>query len=169
MFMAASSTPPLWPWRWDHSVAAASLSRQADALRERFEAAFWCDDLAIYALALDGAKQPCRVISSNAGHALLTGIADPERAERVAQTLLDTGCFSGWGVRTVARSAARYNPISYHNGSVWPHDNAIIALGFARYGLKSSVLRIFKGLSRLRAIWICGGSRSCFADLPGGS
>ena len=129
-----------------HSVAAVTLSRQADKLRERFEAAFWCDDLAIYALALDGAKQPCRVISSNAGHALLTGIADQRRAERVAQTLLDTGCFSGWGVRTVARSAARYNPISYHNGSVWPHDNAVIALGFARYGLKSSVLRVFKGL-----------------------
>jgi glycogen debranching enzyme len=130
----------------DHSVAAATLARQADELREQFEAAFWCDDLSIYALALDGAKQPCRVISSNAGHALLTGIADHRRAERVAQTLLDTGSFSGWGVRTVARSAARYNPISYHNGSVWPHDNAIIALGLARYGLKSSVLRIFRGL-----------------------
>ena len=65
---------------------------------------------------------------------------------RVADTLLGTSCFSGWGVRTVARSAARYNPISYHNGSVWPHDNAVIALGLARYGLKSGVLRIFKGL-----------------------
>jgi len=130
----------------DHSVTAATLSHQADVLRERFEAAFWCDDLAIYALALDGAKQPCRVISSNAGHALLTGIAAPERAAVMADVLLGTGCFSGWGVRTVARSAARYNPISYHNGSVWPHDNAVIALGLARYGLKSSVLRIFKGL-----------------------
>jgi glycogen debranching enzyme len=77
---------------------------------------------------------------------LLTGIAAPERAAVVADVLLGTGCFSGWGVRTVARSAARYNPISYHNGSVWPHDNAVIALGLARYGLKSSVLRIFKGL-----------------------
>jgi glycogen debranching enzyme len=86
------------------------------------------------------------VVSSNAGHTLLTGIADPAHAERVAGTLLDAGCFSGWGVRTVDRSAARYNPISYHNGSVWPHDNAVIALGLARYGLKSSVLRIFKGL-----------------------
>jgi glycogen debranching enzyme len=130
----------------DHSVAAATLSHQADALREQFEAAFWCDELATYALALDGAKQPCRVTSSNAGHALLTGIAAPERAALVADTLLGTSCFSGWGVRTVARSAARYNPISYHNGSVWPHDNAVIALGLARYGLKSGVLRIFKGL-----------------------
>jgi glycogen debranching enzyme len=130
----------------DHSAAAATLSHQADALRERFEAAFWCDELATYALALDGAKQPCRVTSSNAGHALLTGIAAPERAALVADTLLGTSCFSGWGVRTVARSAARYNPISYHNGSVWPHDNAVIALGLARYGLKSGILRILKGL-----------------------
>jgi glycogen debranching enzyme len=130
----------------DHPVIAATLSHQAEMLREQFEAAFWCDDLSIYALALDGAKRPCRVVSSNAGHALLTGIADPGRAERVADTLLGTSCFSGWGVRTVARSAARYNPISYHNGSVWPHDNAMIALGLSRYGLKSGVLRIFKGL-----------------------
>ena len=129
-----------------HPVTAATLAHQAEGLRERFEAAFWCDDLSIYALALDGAKRPCRVVSSNAGHALLTGIADAGRARRVADTLLDTGCFSGWGIRTVARSAARYNPISYHNGSVWPHDNAVIALGLARYGLKAGVLKIFKGL-----------------------
>ena len=130
----------------DRSVQAAILSQQAETLREQFEGAFWCEDLSIYALALDGAKKPCRVVSSNAGHALLTGIAAPERAQRVAETLLGASCFSGWGVRTVARSAARYNPMSYHNGSVWPHDNAVIALGFARYGLKSEVLRIFKGL-----------------------
>ena len=130
----------------NHSVAAAVLTQQAEILRERFEAAFWCDDLSTYALALDGAKKPCRVSASNAGHALFSGIADPSRARRVAETLLGTGCFSGWGVRTVARSAARYNPMSYHNGSVWPHDNALIALGLARYGLKSGVLKIFKGL-----------------------
>jgi glycogen debranching enzyme len=130
----------------NHSVASATLSHQAEQLRERFEAAFWCEGLSIYALALDGAKKPCRVISSNAGQVLLSGIADPGRAERVADTLLGTSCFSGWGVRTVARSAARYNPISYHNGSVWPHDNAMIALGLSHYGLKSGVLRIFKGL-----------------------
>jgi glycogen debranching enzyme len=130
----------------DRPVIAATLSHSAEALRARFEASFWCEDLSTYALALDGAKRPCRVISSNAGHALLTGIACAERAGRVADTLLGAGCFSGWGVRTVARSAARYNPISYHNGSVWPHDNAIIALGLSRYRLKSGVLRIFRGL-----------------------
>jgi glycogen debranching enzyme len=129
-----------------HPVRAAMLSQQAEKLREQFEAAFWCEDLSTYALALDGAKKPCRVVSSNAGHALLTGIASPERAERIAGVLLGPGCFSGWGVRTVARSAARYNPISYHNGSVWPHDNAVIALGLSRYDLKNEVLRIFRGL-----------------------
>jgi glycogen debranching enzyme len=125
---------------------ATELQRQAEALRLKFEAAFWCEELSCYALALDGGKQPCRVISSNAGQALLSGIADPERARRVAQTLLNHDCYSGWGIRTVALSAQRYNPMSYHNGSVWPHDNALIALGFARYGLKNAVLPVFKGL-----------------------
>ncbi|HJU18690.1 MAG TPA: amylo-alpha-1,6-glucosidase [Stellaceae bacterium] len=126
--------------------AAAALSQQAESLRERFEDAFWCEDLSIYAMALDGKKQPCQVVSSNAGHALLTGIADPARAARTAATLLGMAAFSGWGVRTVAVSASRYNPMSYHNGSVWPHDNALIALGLARYGHKGGMLKIFKGL-----------------------
>jgi glycogen debranching enzyme len=129
-----------------YSATGSALSQQAAALREKFEAAFWCEDLSTYALALDGAKRPCRVVASNAGHALLTGIADPSHARRVAQTLLGAACFSGWGVRTAGVSAARYNPMSYHNGSVWPHDNALIALGFARYGLKTEVLKIFRGL-----------------------
>ena len=125
---------------------AEALLQQAEKLRERFEAAFWLEDLSTYALALDGAKKPCRVVASNAGHALFAEIADPARARRVAATLLGATCFSGWGVRTAAVSAARYNPMSYHNGSVWPHDNAVIALGFARYGLKAEVLKIFQGL-----------------------
>jgi glycogen debranching enzyme len=115
-------------------------------LREKFETAFWCENLSTYALALDGAKEPCRVIASNAGHLLFAGIAEPGRARRVAETLLGSACFSGWGVRTAGVSAARYNPMSYHNGSVWPHDNALIALGLARYGLKTEVLKIFRGL-----------------------
>jgi glycogen debranching enzyme len=86
------------------------------------------------------------VVSSNAGHTLLTGIASPERARRVARTLTAPACSSGWGIRTVSRDAARYNPMSYHNGSIWPHDNALIALGFARYGLKSEVLQVFQAL-----------------------
>jgi len=128
------------------AAASTTLSQQAAELREKFEAAFWCEDLSTYALALDGAKKPCRVIASNAGHTLFTGIADPAHARRVAETILGAACFSGWGVRTAGVSAARYNPMSYHNGSVWPHDNAVIALGLARYGFKSEVLKIFRGL-----------------------
>lgn len=129
-----------------HGEEAARLRQEAEGLRQKFEAAFWCEELSTYGLALDGAKNLCRVVSSNAGHALLTGIAEPDRARRVADTLLGISCFSGWGIRTVAVSAARYNPMSYHNGSVWPHDNGLIALGLARYGLKSGVLKIFRGL-----------------------
>jgi glycogen debranching enzyme len=134
-------------------VTAARLDREAEALRQHFEAAFWCEDIASYALALDGHKRQCRVVASNAGHALLTGIASPERARRVADTLMRVACFSGWGIRTVSLTAARYNPISYHNGSVWPHDNALIALGFARYGLKAPVLQIFSGLFAAASYW----------------
>src|SRR5690606_28473296 len=125
---------------------AEQLRAEAAALQERFEAAFWCDDLATYALALDGAKRPCRVRTSNAGQALLSGIASPERAELTARVLMSRDCFSGWGIRTVAESEMRYNPMSYHNGSVWPHDNALIALGFAQYGLSDHIARLFHGM-----------------------
>jgi glycogen debranching enzyme len=128
------------------AAAAATLEHQAAALRERFEASFWCDDLSSYALALDGEKRPCRVLASNAGQLLLSGIASKERAAKLADRLLGRAFFSGWGVRTVASSEARYNPMSYHNGSVWPHDNALIALGLARYGLKEHVQRLFTGM-----------------------
>jgi glycogen debranching enzyme len=119
---------------------------QAEALRRRFEDRFWLDDLGCYALALDGKGAACRVLSSNAGHALFAGIASPERAARLARLLTGRRFFSGWGVRTIAAGEARYNPMSYHNGSVWPHDNALIALGLARYGHKAEALRIFEGL-----------------------
>jgi glycogen debranching enzyme len=125
---------------------AAKLEQQAEELRTRFEAAFWCPELNSYALALDGEKNPCRVQASNAGQVLFSGIASPERAAKVADNLLSPQFFSGWGIRTVAKGAARYNPMSYHNGSIWPHDNALIALGFARYGLKYPVTQLFKGL-----------------------
>ena len=125
---------------------AAALSAQAESLRQRFEARFWCEDLSTYALALDGAKRPCRVVTSNAGQVLFTGIASAERAERVANTLLSPSVFGGWGIRTVGALEARYNPMSYHNGSIWPHDNGLIALGFARYGLQRSAARVFGAL-----------------------
>ena len=121
--------------------------RQAETLRQSFEDRFWLDDLGCYALALDGRKQPCRVLSSNAGHALFAGIASPERAARLARLLTGRRFFSGWGVRTIAAGEACYNPMSYHNGSVWPHDNALIAMGLARYGHREAVLTIFQGLA----------------------
>jgi glycogen debranching enzyme len=125
---------------------AAELDAAADRLRERIEATFWCEELGTYALALDGAKRPCRVRTSNAGQLLLSGVASPDRAAQVVRTLFDSASFSGWGIRTIAASEARYNPMSYHNGSVWPHDNALIAVGLARYGYKAEAARLFRGL-----------------------
>jgi glycogen debranching enzyme len=129
-----------------HHGAAATLQAQAVSLRRQFEDKFWCEELSAYALALDGAKQPCRVVSSNSGQVLLTGIASAERARRITETLLSAPMFSGWGIRTVALSAARYNPMSYHNGSVWPHDNGLIAMGMARYGQKQAAAQVFGAL-----------------------
>ena len=111
--------------RWTHD---------AESLRQRFDAAFWCDDIGMYALALDGQKRRCEVRTSNAGHCLYTGIALPERRGPLARQLMSNVMFSGWGVRTLASDERRYNPMSYHNGSIWPHDNAIIADGLANAG-----------------------------------
>jgi glycogen debranching enzyme len=128
------------------SDQTAELVERAEKLRRRFEEAFRCEELSTYALALDGDKRPCRVVSSTAGQVLLSGIASAERARHVARTLLGPESFSGWGVRTMSTSATRYNPMSYHNGAVWPHDNALVALGLARCGLVETVLPIFTGL-----------------------
>ncbi|HTP92694.1 MAG TPA: amylo-alpha-1,6-glucosidase [Xanthobacteraceae bacterium] len=125
---------------------ARKLDSDAAALAEKFEAAFWCPEIGTFALALDGAKKPCRVRSSNAGQVLFTGIASAERAATVARGLMENRFFSGWGIRTIAKGEARFNPMSYHNGSIWPHDNALIALGFARYGLTQAVAQLFKAL-----------------------
>ena len=132
--------------RLGRAEQARKLDAEADSLAARFEAAFWCPELQTYALALDGAKQSCRVRTSNAGQVLFTGIAQPDRAIQVARGLLDNNFFSGWGIRTVARGEARFNPMSYHNGSIWPHDNAIIALGLARYGQTHLVKQLFQGV-----------------------
>jgi len=122
------------------------LETEAAELQNKFEEAFWCDDLSTYALALDGHKKPCRVRASNAGHCLFTEIAGPDKARLVAHTLLSRDFFTGWGVRTVGSEEARYNPLSYHNGSVWPHDNALIASGVAKYGLRDLAGQILMGL-----------------------
>lgn len=132
--------------RLGEAVSAATWHHQAEELRRQFEAHFWSDDLHLYGLALDGSKQLCEVATSNAGHALFSGIASYERATEVASNLMRPDFFSGWGIRTVAKGVSRYNPMSYHNGSVWPHDNALIALGLSRYGFKDAVNRIFEGM-----------------------
>jgi glycogen debranching enzyme len=127
-------------------IRADMLQGRARQLKERFQEAFWVPELATYALALDGKKRPCQVRSSNPGHCLYTGIASPAHARQIATTLLDDASFSGWGIRTLAAGEARYNPMSYHNGSVWPHDNALIAAGMARYGHTDEALRVLSAL-----------------------
>jgi glycogen debranching enzyme len=121
---------------------AAELEARAERLRTKFHAAFWLEDLGTYAHALDAEKNPARVIVSNPGHALWAGIVPDEFAPRLADTLFSSEMYSGWGVRTLAEGSPRFNPVSYHNGSVWPHDNALIALGLSRYGLHDHVKRL---------------------------
>ena len=125
---------------------AVHLEAAADSLRRHFERTFWSERLGTYVLALDGAKRPCEVRASNAGHLLWSGIVDPSRAARVADVLFSPTSFTGWGMRTLDATAARFNPISYHNGSVWPHDNALIAMGLARYGFKRAAARLLSTL-----------------------
>lgn len=122
------------------------LLAQARTLQDQFERDFWCEHIGTYVLALDGDKRPCRVRTSNAGHCLWTGIATPDHGKRTAHTLLEGDFFSGWGIRTLASRELRYNPMSYHNGSIWPHDNAIVAAGLARYGLHEEVGRILTAI-----------------------
>ena len=129
-----------------HEMAAAEQDEAASRLQAAFEARFWVERLQLYALALDGDGAPCEVRSSNAGQVLLSGIASPERAAKVVATMMSARLFTGWGIRTLASDEIRYNPMSYHNGSVWPHDNALIAMGFARYGFPGEAGRLCEGL-----------------------
>lgn len=122
------------------------LAEEAAELKEKFNKTFWDEEMGTYVLALDGKKEPCRVVASNAGHVLFTGIADPEKAVKVAETLTSEEVFSGWGIRTLSSREVLYNPMSYHNGSVWPHDNAIIACGLASNGLRRHFLKVFSGI-----------------------
>jgi glycogen debranching enzyme len=124
-----------------HDVATR-LEHEAGELKEKFNEQFWSEEKNTYVIALDGRKKPCNVLSSNAGHCLFSGIATPERAALVAKKMLGESMFSGWGIRTIATDEARYNPMSYHNGSIWPHDNALIAQGFARYHLMKEASKV---------------------------
>lgn len=132
--------------RSGHHELSEKWEKEAAGLKERFNKAFWDESLGSYIMALDGRKRPCRLLSSNAGHCLFSGIATPEKAAATVKALMTEKMFSGWGIRTLSTTAVRYNPMSYHNGSVWPHDTALIAAGFARYGMKYHSLRLMQGL-----------------------
>jgi len=125
---------------------AAVLRGQAARLKDAFNRAFWLPEQHYYALALDGDKRPVDSITSNPGHALWSGIVDERRAAAVAERLLSAELFSGWGVRTMSAAMRGYSPVAYHNGSIWPHDNAIIAAGLARYGFHETARLILSAL-----------------------
>lgn len=133
---------------------AANLRTAAQDLRTRFEDAFWCEDLGFYAFGLDPAKQPIKTLASNAGHCLWSGLPRGDRAERVVRRLMEPDFWTGWGIRTLAAHHPAFNPYSYHRGSVWPHDNALIALGFKRYGFANETARLARDLFE---------AASCFA------
>ena len=150
-----------------HSSLAGQWRARAEDLKQRFDSAFWCEEISCYALALDGKKRRCMVRTSNAGHCLYTGIVLPERVQPLALQLLSDQMFSGWGVRTLSANEKRYNPMSYHNGSIWPHDNAVLAEGLSMTGHKKSAalllgalfdVALFMDLSRLPELF-CGFAR----------
>ena len=143
------------------------LNAEADALKRKFNDAFWDEALGTYVLALDGEKKPCRVKASNAGHCLWSKIADDDKAARVVQTLMSDEMSSGWGIRTLGTKEVRYNPMSYHNGSIWPHDVAIVAYGMTQYGFQREANEImtdiydaslYMDLQRLPELY-CGFNR----------
>jgi glycogen debranching enzyme len=131
----------------DEPARAMELRRKAAELQRRFEDAFWCEDIDFYAFALDPEKRPVKTISSNAGHLLWSGIVQPERAGRMVKRLLEPDMWSGWGIRTLSAKNPAYNPLSYQRGSVWPHDNGIIAMGFRRYGFAAEAGRVARDIS----------------------
>jgi glycogen debranching enzyme len=137
--------------RLGHQAMAAAQEAKAETLCAAFEERFWNERLGTYVLALDGEGRQCQVRSSNAGQLLMTGIVGHERGHRIGKGLMQARFFTGWGIRTLASDEARYNPMSYHNGSVWPHDNAMIALGMARLGMRAETLRLFEGISAASA------------------
>ena len=125
---------------------ATTLRKKAQALKENFNRDFWVDDGEYFAMGLDRDKRPLDAVASNMGHCLWTGIVDEEKAPAVARHLLDASMFSGWGIRTLADTMTGFNPISYHCGSVWPHDNALCVAGLMRYGFAEEAHRVMRGL-----------------------
>lgn len=132
--------------RAGEAETAARLRREAEALREQFNRDYWLDE-GFYALALQGDDHArAAVLASNAGHALWAGIADKDKASSTAAALLRPDMFNGWGIRTLSESELYYNPLGYHLGTVWPHDNSLIAAGFRRYGFDEAAMQVFIGM-----------------------
>jgi glycogen debranching enzyme len=134
--------------------AASRLRQKAEDLRLTFEELFWCEETGFYAYALDGDKKQVRTIASNPGHLLWSGIVSAERAARVVERLLQPDMWSGWGIRTLSSENPAYNPFSYQNGSVWPHDNGIIAMGFKRYGFAKETAMIARDISEAASYFV---------------
>src|SRR5581483_5551767 len=124
------------------ATRADRLEHAAEDLRQRFNQVYWMSDERYYLLALQRDRRPCKVVTSNPGHALWCGIADADKAEAVARRMMEDDLWSGWGVRTLSSRDRRYNPVGYHLGTVWPHDNAILAAGLRRYGHTDAAMRI---------------------------
>ncbi len=131
---------------FDGEDGSQKLRKEAEALKKKFNEQFWDGELGCYVLALDGNKKPCRVVTSNAGQCLFTGIVEEDKVRMLVDTLMHSDMFSGWGIRTLSAVEKRYNPMSYHNGSVWPHDTALIAYGFSLYGFQKEALEILNAL-----------------------
>jgi glycogen debranching enzyme len=148
------------------STDARRLRRQAGELFDRVNDKLWWEEEGTYFLGLDGRKQPIRSVASNAGHLLQSGIVPPERARRVVARLMADDMWSGWGVRTLSSDHPAYNPFSYHTGSVWPHDNAMIAGGFRRYGFDAEAARIAKGMFDAAERQLAFRLPELFAGLP---
>ncbi len=131
---------------WNDRATASRLTAEADRLADQIEEHFWWESQGTYYLGLDGNKEPIRTVASNAGHLLWTGSVDPDRARRVVARMLAPDMWSGWGVRTLSADHPAYNPFSYHRGSVWPHDNAILAAGMRRYGCDTEAVTVAEGI-----------------------
>jgi glycogen debranching enzyme len=150
----------------DREHLANKLNQRAAALRARFSQDFWLERESTVALALDVDKKPCRVMSSNAGHCLATGLLDDGQAAALSERLMTEDMFTGWGVRTLSSFERRYNPMGYHNGSVWPHDNALIAAGLARYKKGRDSVRILDGLLQAAGQFKTGSLPELFCGFP---
>ncbi|HLK80853.1 MAG TPA: amylo-alpha-1,6-glucosidase [Xanthobacteraceae bacterium] len=152
--------------RLGRDEVAGRLRQRAARLRSRFSHDFWLERERTVALALDADKRPCRVMASNAAHCLATGLLNREQAEMLADRLMADDMFTGWGLRTLSSRERRYNPMSYHNGSVWPHDNALAAAGLARFKRPRSAIRILEGLLQAAGELKTGSLPELFCGYP---